>query len=159
MKILVIIHSKHRKNTLKLAQAMAEAIPLTVCNVEDAEGIDLMQYDIVGFGSGIYGGKISGKLFKFIASHIEDLGNVFVFTTSGKGKPEYNRELEAYLNGKCKNVLGSFACKGFCKWFIFALTGGIAKGHPDDEELENARKFICKVADKFNHSADVTVED
>ena len=149
MKILVIIHSKHRKNTLKLAQAMAEAIPLTVCNVENAEGIDLMQYDIVGFGSGIYGGKISGKLFKFIASHIEDLGNVFVFTTSGKGNPEYNRELEAYLNGKCKNVLGSFACKGFCKWFIFALVGGIAKGHPDGDDFSAAQDFIVKVVEEY----------
>lgn len=150
MKILIIVDSNHKNNTLKIAEAMAEASSAAVCSVKDAENADLMQYDIVGLGSGIYAGKIGKKLFKYVAAHIKDLSNVFVFSTSAKGKAEYNAELESYLNGNCKNVLGSFSCKGFCKWFIFALAGGISKGHPDANDIENAKEFILKVMEKHN---------
>lgn len=150
MKILIIVNSKHKKNTLKIAESMAEVASAAVCTPDEAENKDLMQYDIVGFGSGIYGGKVGKKLFNFVAEHINDLSNVFVFSTSAKGKKEYNAELEAYLNGNCKNVLGSFACKGFCKWFIFALVGGVSKGHPDDGDIKNAKEFMANVMEKHN---------
>lgn len=150
MKILIIVNSKHKNNTLKIAEAMAETAGADVRNIDDAGNADLMQYDIVGFGSGIYGGKVGKKLFGYIAEHIKDLSNVFIFTTSAKGKISYNAELEAYLNSNCKNVLGSFASKGFCKWFIFALVGGVSKGHPDDADLDDARAFMNKVIEKHN---------
>lgn len=148
MKILIIVDSNHKNNTLKIAEAMAETVGAEVCGVKEAADADLMQYDIVGFGSGIYAGKVGKKLFKYVAAHIEDLSKVFIFSTSAKGKIEYNGELEAYLNGNCKNVLGSFACKGFCKWFIFALAGGISKGHPDEADIENAKAFMGRVIEK-----------
>lgn len=150
MKILAIIKSKHKKNTLKIAEAMAEVSPITVCDVNEAENYDLMQYDIIGFGSGITAGKFSNEVFKFIVRHIKDLSNVFVFSTSAKGKIEYNSELETYLNNNCKNVLGSFACKGYCNWFIFALIGGISKGHPDEADTDNAKSFIKQVLAKYD---------
>lgn len=148
MKILIIVDSHHKNNTLKIAEAMSGTVNADVLSVAEADNADLMQYDIVGFGSGIYAGKVGKKLFKYIAGRINDLSNVFVFSTSAKGKLEYNGELEAYLNGKCKNVLGSFACKGFCKWFIFALAGGISKGHPDETDFENAKTFMKQIVEK-----------
>ena len=38
-------------------------------------------------------------------------------------------------------VLGEFSCKGYDTFGPFKLVGGTAKGHPDDQDLENARRF------------------
>lgn len=150
MKILVIINSTHRQNTMKIAEVMAEAAPLTIVDVADAEHYNVGDYDIVGYGSGIYAGKFGKKIINHINKNLEDLKNVFVFSTSGTGKERYNESLVAYLNEQCKNVLGSFACKGLCKWFIFTLVGGIAKGHPDMNDFDEAQTFIEQVIEKYN---------
>lgn len=152
MKILVIIKSKHRQNTLKIAEAMAKVAPLTLCDVFEAEKFNLNNYDIIGIGSGIYAGKFSKDILRFVTEHLDDLSNVFVFSTSGKGKPENNDEILDYLNLNCKNVLGSFTCKGLCKWFIFGLIGGIAKGHPNENDFKAAQTFIEQVIEKYNVS-------
>ena len=135
---------------MKIAEAMAEAAPITIADIKDAEKYNVRDYDIVGFGSGIYAGKFAKKIVNLIDKNLEDLKNVFIFSTSGTGKIKYNENLVAYLNANCKNVLGSFACKGLCKWFIYALVGGIAKGHPDAEDFDAAQAFIGQVMDKYN---------
>ena len=150
MRILVIINSTHRQNTMKIAEAMAEAAPITIVDVNEVERYNVGDYDIVGYGSGVYAGKFGKKILKHIDNNLDDLKNVFLFSTSGTGKEEYNQSLVEYLNERCKNVLGSFACKGLCKWFIFVLVGGIAKGHPDIGDFEAAQTFIEKVMDKYN---------
>ena len=38
-------------------------------------------------------------------------------------------------------VLGEFSCKGYDTFGPFKLVGGTAKGHPDAQDLENARRF------------------
>ena len=150
MRILVILNSTHRQNTLKIAEAMSEAAPLTIIDVTEAERYNVRDYDIVGYGSGIYAGKFGKKILKHIDKNLEDLKNVFIFSTSGTGNEKYNEKLVAYLNENCKNVLGSFTCKGLCKWFIFALVGGISKNHPDIEDFEAAQNFIEQVIKKYN---------
>lgn len=150
MKILVVVKSKHRQNTLKVAEAMAEAAPLTIVEYENISSYNLNDYDIVGFGSGIYAGKFNKAIINLINVNAENLTNVFVFSTSGTGKPEYNNAIVEHLNGMGKNVLGSFACKGLCQWFIFAIGGGMAKGHPDAEDFEAAQVFIQQVIEKYN---------
>lgn len=150
MKILVFINSTHRQNTMKIAEAMAEAAPVTIVDIKDADYYNVRDYDIVGFGSGIYAGKFAKKIINLIDKNLEDLNNVFLFSTSGTGNDKYNENLVEYLNANCKNVLGSFACKGLCKWFIFALVGGIGKGHPDIEDFDAAQTFIGQVIDKYN---------
>lgn len=150
MKILVILNSTHRQNSKKIAEAMAETANLTIVDVTEAEHINVGDYDIVGYGSGVYAGKFGKKIVKHIENNIKDLKNVFLFSTSGTGNEKYNEKLVSYLNENCKHVLGSFACKGLCKWFIFALVGGIAKGHPDTADLEAAKAFIERVIEKYN---------
>lgn len=151
MKILIIVNSKHRQNTMKIAEAMAEAAPALIVDVENAKHYKLSDFDIVGFGSGIYAGKFDGKIIKLIESLDNSPSSVFVFSTSGTGKYEkYNLPVVNLLESKNKTVLGSFGCKGLCKWFIFALVGGIAKGHPDIEDFEAAQVFIEDMMKRYD---------
>ena len=150
MKIILVVKSDHRQNTLKIAEAMAEVAPITVVDFSEVSRFNLNEYDIVGFGSGIYAGKFSGKIIELIKLNAENLTNTFVISTSGTGKLSYNDAVVELLNNMGKNVLGSFACKGLCKWFIFALVGGIAKGHPDMADFEAAQAFAEQVMDKYD---------
>jgi flavodoxin len=38
--------------------------------------------------------------------------------------------------------IGRFFCKGYDTFGPFKLIGGLAKGHPDDKDLENAVAFF-----------------
>ncbi len=148
MKILVLVDSHHQGNTMKIAEAMAEAAPLTVVRAEEAAGLDFADYDIIGFGGGIYFGKHGASVTE-AAGLIHDRP-VFVFSTSGTGTEKNNESLVSVLKNNGAEVLGSFACKGLDKFFIFKLAGGINKGRPNEGDLENGKKFILEVIEKYN---------
>lgn len=144
MKILIIVKSKHQDNTLKLAEAMSEAAPATVVQLEDANNYNLNEYDVVGLGSGIFLGKHYKELIKF-ADTVENK-YCFVFSTSGfNDLKKVNAALIKLLEGKGKTVLGSYACRGY-----FALLGK-NKGHPDIDDFDNAQKFINEIIEKYNN--------
>lgn len=147
MKILIVVASKHRQNTLKIAEAMSEAAPVTVAELCDADRYNFKEYDIIGFGSGIYAGKFDKKLLNIIKQKSGEIKRAFVFSTSGTGNyVKYNAKAIALLKERNIDVLGDFGCKGLCKWFIFGLVGGIAKDHPDAEDYEAAQSFIENIA-------------
>ena len=137
MKILIIVKSKHKDNTLKIAEAMSEVAPVTVTTLENVEHFNLNEYDIIGYGSGIYFGKHDRELLKFIKNNDDKKLYCFVFSTSGsKTFEKNNSHIIKLLKSKNKVVLGSFGCLGFDKFFIFALGGGINKCHPDINDFE-----------------------
>lgn len=83
MKILAIISSVHMGNTRKIAEAMAENAPLTIAEIGHISDYDLHDYDIVGFGSGIYFGKYDKKIMEFAEKLCDKEAYTFVFSTSG----------------------------------------------------------------------------
>ena len=42
-------------------------------------------------------------------------------------------------------IVGDFTCKGFDTYGPIKLIGGIAKGHPDNDDIAAAKRFILKV--------------
>lgn len=150
MKILIIVSSKHNDNTLKIAEAMSEAAPVTVVQLQDAKNYKLGEYDVVGFGSGIYYGKHDKKLYEFIKPLCDKKKYCFVFCTSGsKNFDKYNSKLVKLLESKNKVVLGTFGCLGLDKFFIFRLFGGLNKTHPDIDDFDAAQTFIEGIVKKY----------
>lgn len=153
MKILLIIKSTHQQNTLKIAEAMSEVAPLTVVELENTKNFNLKDYDVVGFGSGIYFGKHDKELIKFVKSLSDNPAYSFVISTSGsKNYDKYNKKLTKLLEGKNTTVLGSFGCKGLDKFFIFSLFGGLNKGHPNETDFDAAQQFIIEVIEKYEQA-------
>lgn len=150
MRILAIVQSTHQGNTRKVAEAMADVVPMTITDAEHAARYDFHDYDIVGFGSGIYYGKHDEKLIKLVSSLDNQSAYVFVFSTSGsKGFEKNNKPLIDLLEKRNKVVLGSFGCTGHDKFWMFKLIGGLNKGHPDDQDLRNVREWIADIAAKY----------
>ena len=151
MKILIVIKSYHNENTMKVAEAMAEVAPVTITPLENVKSYNLNEYDIIGFGSGIYYGKHDKELISFIEGLDNNSGYSFVFSTSGtKNFDKNNKHLKDLLISKNKTVLGTFGCLGLDKFFIFSLFGGLNKKRPNMEDFEKAQQFILGIIDKYN---------
>ena len=99
MKTLIIYSSLHHGNTKKVAEAMADALEAGILSYDDVDAYNIVEYDLVGFGSGIYHGKPQDEFVEFIES-LPAVKNrkAFVFTTSGKGKDEYNDQLKETIS-------------------------------------------------------------
>ena len=143
MKVLITYNSVHRGNTEKIANAMASAIDADIMKYDEVDGYNILDYDLIGFGSGIYYGKANKKLMEFI-DNLPPVKNrkAFVFTTSGKGNPDYSSSLGEKVSVNGFKVIGEFSCKAFDAWGPLKLIGGINKGRPNAQDLENAEIFI-----------------
>ena len=47
------------------------------------------------------------------------------------------------LKEKKTDIIGKFGCKGYDTFGPFKLVGDIAKGHPDEKDLEAAVSFVA----------------
>ncbi|RLG15555.1 MAG: flavodoxin [Candidatus Nanohalarchaeota archaeon] len=107
---------------------------------------NLEQYDLVGFGSGVYGGRPHKSIDKFVFGLPRFRGRkAFVFSTSWRGKLSYNKYLKNKLTDKGFDVAGDFSCKGFNCFGPFKLIGGLNKGRPNKEDIEKAVDFARKL--------------
>ncbi len=153
MNILLVVESKHLGNTLKIAESMAEVAPITIVDTEKAKELDIKNYDIVGFGSGIYAGKHDKRILKFVQSLSENEAFTFVISTSGgEDYDDNNKALINILKKKNKTVLGVFSCKALDKFFILRFTGGLNKGLPSENDYKNAKNFILNVIKDYKNT-------
>jgi len=142
MKILIIYHSEHHQNTEKIAKVMAIKVGAEIIKAKDVNHIDINNYDILGFGSGVYNGRLHSKLTEIIEKlpH-QNNKKSFIFSTTGSmtySKLAHDR-FKPLLVEKGFKIIGEFSCLGFDT----ALTKeGINRGKPDKQDLENAENFI-----------------
>lgn len=153
MKILMIVESKHLGNTRKVIDAMNEVVPMTITDTAGAAKMNLADFDLLGFASGIYMGRHDSRLIKFANDLSYDKRSCFVVSTSGgKDYAENNKTLVDILEHKNKKVLGIYSCLGLDKFFILRLMGGMNKGHPDADELRQAQEFLVALTEELTKS-------
>jgi flavodoxin len=146
MRNLIVYESIHHGNTEKIGKAMAECLNAELIKSDDVNVNNLMDYDLIGFGSGIYYGKFHKNILDLI-DKLPNLANkkAFVFSTSGQGKIEYNNPIEQKLKEKDYKVIGSFACKGYDTFGPLKLIGGISKDRPNNNDIQKAKEFAEKL--------------
>ena len=150
MKTAIIYKSVHRGNTKKIAEAMVEALKADIFDLKDVNKDIIKEYDLIGFGSGIYYFKPHKTLRKFVES-LDNVENkkAFNFSTSGDGK--YNDWLEKNLSKKGFEVIGEFHCKGYYAYSIKGIISrkGLNKGKPDKNDFKNAENFANDLKTKL----------
>lgn len=146
MKTLIVYASVHHGNTKKVAEAMASELQADAVNVQDIAAGAVSSYEMIGIGSGIYMGKFHKTMLKFIEDNDWTGKKVFVFATSGMGSARYTKPVEELLAGKGAQVTGSWVCKGFDTYIkFFNLFGGLAKGHPNEQDIRSAKEFAISM--------------
>lgn len=145
MKTLIVYTSYHRMNTERVARAMAEATGAILMRADEVRPEDPAGYDLIGFGSGIYGGRHHKDLLALV-DEIFPMGgkSAFIFSTSGGAKQEeHHRALRELLLAKGCRIAGEFQCRGEYRMLGFITTN---KGHPDGKDLTSARTFARRLA-------------
>lgn len=142
---LIIYYSYHHGNTEKIADSMAAASNAKVCPLVEIDTVNLQEYEIIGFGAGIAYGKHYDRLLQAVGRLNLQGKRVFVFSTSGMSNIKYNSSLIKLLKDLGATVVGDFTCKGFDTYGPIKLIGGLAKGHPDNDDIAAAKQFILKI--------------
>ena len=145
MNSVIILFSYHHKNTEKVAQVIANVIGAEIKTPTQTDPNNLANYDLVGFGSGVYFGKL-GKELLALADKIPQVTGkkAFIFSTSGRGGKagsKFNQPLKEKLQSKGFTVVGEFHCAGFDTWGPFKIVGGANKGRPNAVDLKQAETF------------------
>jgi flavodoxin len=149
MKILIIYCSDYKKNTERIARIFAEKTDSELLNIMDISDVEIEDYNLIGFGSGVYRESLSPKLFKLVDKlNLRDK-NVFVFSTSGVGMKFYNSKLIELLVSKGAITKGSFVAREFTSNKLFDIIGRLSQERPNDKDFKEAERFMERVVDSL----------
>ena len=129
----------HHGNTKKIIDEIAKTNDVELIDATQTVEKDLSEYDLIGFASGVYGGKFHQSVLKFASVNLTDNKNVFLICTYG-GRPVF-KSIEQVIAYKHDTIVGRFSCKGFDTFGPFKLIGGVSKGHPDEKDIAAAVEF------------------
>ena len=157
VKSLVIVYSYHHHNTEKIANAIAKVLGAEVKTPQQVYPEKLREYDLVGFGSGIYRATFDPSVLT-LADRLSCAAGKKAFLFSTYGAPAFianrefieknHRQIREKVQLKGYTVIGEFGCAGwntnrFLTWF-----GGLNKGKPDAGDLRNAEAFARDMMEK-----------
>lgn len=141
MKTAIAYYSKHHGNTKKLLDAIAERHPVTLIDVTQQPDVDLSGFDRIGFASGIYYSAFAKPIVSFAKERLPEGKEVFFIYTHGAPGGSFLRSIREVTSAKHSREIGEYRCQGFDTFGPFKLVGGLAKGHPTEEEIRNAVTF------------------
>ena len=157
MRTLVVLFSFHHKNTEKIAKAFARVLDAQIKKPQQIDPDELQQYDLVGFGSGIYSDKHHRSLFDLVEKLPRvDNKKAFIFSTSGApafaldgGHLDYVEEahlpLREKLQSKGYSIVDEFMCPGYNTNKFLKVVGGLNKGRPNAQDLKHAADFAQRM--------------
>lgn len=154
MRALIIYTSVHHGNTKKIAKTISETLDADLMKASEIKEGMMTRYDIIGFGSGIYWGKHHKSVLELVDKGLKLKGKkAFVFSTSGLGNignlihnihnrnSHFHDPLKRKLEKTGMEIIGEFSCRGFDTAGFFKYIGGIKKGRPDQNDIEDAKGF------------------
>lgn len=149
MKTLLVCKSIHHGNTQKVAERMSDEINAILITPDLYKESDINNYDLIGFGSGIYSDTFHPSIIKLIESLPSLKGKkVFLFSTAGVIYDKSQRQMRKILLSKEAEIVGEFCCKGFNTNLFLKFFGGMNKNRPNEEDYNNARLFAKDMLSK-----------
>ena len=141
MKTAIAYYSQHHGNTKKLLDAIAAQEDVTLIDVVENKDADLTGFDRIGFASGIYFSAFAKQIIAFAKENLPEDKDVFYIYTHGAPSGDFLKAMRQIAESKNCRELGEYHCQGFDTFGPFKLVGGIAKGHPTEEEIAAAVRF------------------
>jgi len=144
------VFSYHHKNTEKIANVFANVLDASIKTPQQITPDELQEYNLVGFGSGIYAEKHHNLLLD-LADKLSQVTNknAFIFSTSGVTRKfaidhsidDPHTPLRDKLQSKGYTIVDEFNCAGWNTNSFLKLFGGMNRGRPNAEDLKQAEAF------------------
>jgi flavodoxin len=140
----------HHQNTAKIANVFSRVFSTPVRSPSEVTVDELVNYDMVGFGSGIYSQKHHHSILDFVEQIPNEIPkSAFIFSTSGISRKfavknsldDPHTEIRQMLQKKKWSITGDFNCTGWNTNSFLKFFGGMNKGKPDSNDLDDAEKF------------------
>ena len=147
MRTAIIYVSAHHGNTKKLVDSIAEKNEACLIDATKQNTVDLSEYDLIGFASGIAFGKFYPQMLKFIEENLPEKKKVFLLYTYGSKRNGYTDAARKVISDRRCEMVGEYSCLGFDTYGPFKIVGGIAKGHPTLDEIAGAADFYDSIKD------------
>jgi flavodoxin len=149
MKSLIVCVSTSHGNTRRVADRIAEVLNAEVAEPEAVDPEALGDYDLVGFGSGIYYNKVHPRLSGLVGRlpRVDQVAAFTFFTSGAADVPRvgFSEPLSRQLTSKGFTVLDSFCCRGLYTIGPFRFIGGVNKGRPNEADLDRAAGFALRL--------------
>jgi flavodoxin len=149
-KSLIVVCSYHHNNTEKIANSIAKVLDAEIKLPQQVYPEELWQYDLIGFGSGIYSATFDPSILT-LADRLSYAAGKKAFLFSTYGAPAFiadrefieknHRQMREKLLLKGYTVIGEFACAGWNTNSFLKYFGGLNKGRPNPEDLAHAEMF------------------
>jgi len=157
VKSLIVVFSYHHGNTEKIAHACAKVLGAEVKTPQQVKPEEIAEYDLVGFGSGIYSATFDPSVLD-LADRLPRAGTTKTFLFSTFGAPAVfaggdfiknnHSQIREKLQAKGYRVIGEFGCAGWNTNSFLKYFGGLNKGRPDTNDLQNAEAFARQMMEK-----------
>ena len=93
VKTAIVYYSQHHGNTKKLIDAIAEKHEVTLIDVTKNGDVDLSQFELAGFASGIYYSKFNDKVVEYAKKNLaKNDQKVFMLYTYGAKRDSYLKD-------------------------------------------------------------------
>ena len=150
LKSLIVFYSFHHNNTEKIANVFAKVLHAEIKKPQQVKPEELQEYDLVGFGSGIYGEKHHEEILELV-DKLPQVSNkkAFIFSTSALiDNATKHKTLKKKLKFKGYLIVDEFSCKGFNTNSFMKFFGGMNKGRPNAKDLKHAEEFALNLLKK-----------
>jgi flavodoxin len=135
---------------------MAKVLDAEIKSPQQTIPEELQEYDLVGFGSGIYSYQHDISLLDLADKLPQVTGKkTFIFSTTGApiafGESalmeaiKFHMPLREKLKAKGYTIVDEFICAGYNTNKFLKYFGGINKGRPNAEDLKHAEEFASKL--------------
>ena len=150
----VVVYSTKGGNTEKVALEISQELnceAIKISGESDFSAISLKEFDVVFIGTWVRGGEPSPDMISFLKHlNFEDSNREFALfmTWAGGGKSDVLafRRVKQFLEVKNQRLLDDF-------FKCFGKTFGITRrGHPDAQDLANARLWAKTLASRLEKS-------
>ena len=155
---LIILFSYHHRNTEKLALRIAKVLNAEIQTPQQVDPQKVGEYDLVGFGSGIYDAKHHASLLKLVYGLPEMSDRkAFIFSTNGvpafgsdrwkiDGRSDDNHKaITEQLRSKGFLIVNEFSCPGFNTNSFLKTFGGVNRGRPNERDLKRVDEVTMKL--------------
>ena len=150
VKTAIVYASTHHNNTYKLVKAIREKYNVDLIDATAVDNMDLSEYELIGFASGIDFGRFYDSVEQFLENNLPPNKKVFFIYTCAKTSPRFTQSIKEKADKKDAILLGEYGCKGFNTYGPWKLVGGMNKNHPDTSEIKRAVQFFESVVNKLS---------